>query len=66
VTVLAIVVAGIYFAGYADDIGRWGAKKYYAGKARAEITAMGNVGGEKVEGFLKGESPRFRLGVLLF
>ena len=65
VTVLAIVAAGIYFAGYADDIGRWGAKQYYAGKAKAEITAMGKVGGEKAEGFLKGESLRLRVSPLL-
>ena len=56
-----MVAAAIYFAGYADDVGRWAAKKYYAGKAQAEITAMGKVGSEKAEGFLKGESmmPRF-------
>jgi hypothetical protein len=55
VTVLAVVAAGIYFSGYADDVGRWAAKKYYGAKAKAEITAMGKVGSEKAEGFLKGQ-----------
>lgn len=54
VTVLAVVATGIYFGGYADDLARWGAKRYYVGKAKAEAEAMGKVGGEKVEGFLKG------------
>lgn len=56
VTLLAVVAAGIYFSGYADDAGRWGAKKYYVGKAKAETEAMGKVGSEKAEDFLKGKS----------
>jgi hypothetical protein len=32
----------------------WGARKYYAGKVRAEITALGKVGGERLEGFSQG------------
>jgi hypothetical protein len=55
VTVLAVIAAGIYFAGYADDVARWGAKKYYVGKAKAEVEALGKVGGEAAQGFLKGE-----------
>jgi hypothetical protein len=54
VTVLAAVAAGVYFSGYADDVASWGARKYYAGKARAEITALGKVGGERLEGFSQG------------
>lgn len=61
VTLLAVVAAAIYFSGYADDLGRWGAKKYYVGKAEAEAKALGNMGGEKVEGFLKGEGFTTRL-----
>lgn len=55
VTVLAVVAAGIYFAGYADDVARWGAKTYYVGKAKAEAEALGKVGGDAAQGFLKGE-----------
>lgn len=54
-TLLAVVAAGIYFSGYARDLAKWGAKKYYVGKAKAEVEAMGKVGGERAEGFLKGE-----------
>lgn len=57
VTILAVVAAGIYFAGYADDVARLGAKKYYVGKAKAEAEALGMVGGEAAQGFLKGEFP---------
>lgn len=53
VTVLAVAAAGIYFAGYADDVGRWAAKKYYVGKAKAEVEAMGKLGGDAAQGFLK-------------
>ncbi len=56
VTLLAVVAAGIYFSGYADDIARWGAKKYYVGKAKTEAEAMGKLGSEKAENFLKGKS----------
>ena len=64
-TLLAVIAVGIYFSGYADDLGRWVAKKYYRGKAQAEAEALGKVGGERAEGFLKG---RFftRLGVPSF
>ncbi len=65
VTVLAIVAAGVYFAGYADDIARWGAKKYYVGKARAEAEALGKVGGERAGGFLKGGSAAIVLDSVL-
>lgn len=64
VTLLAVAAAGIYFSGYADDIGRWGAKKYYAGQAKAEAEALGKVGSEKAEAFLKGESDSVLIGLV--
>lgn len=37
VTVLALILATIYFAGYADDVAEWWAKRYYKAKAVAEV-----------------------------
>jgi len=53
VTVLALIAATVYFAGYADDAVEWWAKRYYKAKAAAEVKVLENVGGEKVEGALK-------------
>eukprot|EP01121_Diplochlamys_sp_Union-15-3_P015244 TRINITY_DN4999_c0_g1_i1.p1 TRINITY_DN4999_c0_g1~~TRINITY_DN4999_c0_g1_i1.p1 ORF type:complete len:130 (-),score=4.23 TRINITY_DN4999_c0_g1_i1:406-795(-) len=53
ITLFAVILATIYFAGYADDVAEWWAKRYYKAKALAEIKVMQNVGGEKVEGMLK-------------
>ena len=54
VTVLALAVAGVYFSGYADDFFVYYMKKFYKAKAKAEMTALENVGEGKAEGFLKG------------
>ena len=56
VTILAGLAAAIYFSGYADDIFTYVAKKYYMGKAKAQVTAMGNMGSDKAESFMKGGS----------
>ena len=53
-TVIAGILAAIYYSGYADDIGRMMAKKYYEGKAQAEAAALGKIGSEKANAFLKG------------
>ncbi len=55
-TVIAGILAAIYYSGYADDIGRAMAKKYYEGKAQAEAAALGKMGNEKAQAFLKGMS----------
>ena len=51
---LALAVAGLYFSGYADDLFVYYAKKFYKAKAKAEATALEQVGEGKAEGFLKG------------
>jgi hypothetical protein len=53
-TVIAGILAFIYYGGYADDILKAAAKKYYEGQAQAEAIALANVGNEKAQGFLKG------------
>lgn len=53
VTVLALIAATVYFAGYADDVAEWWAKRYYEGKAVAEVKILEGVGEGKVEGALK-------------
>ncbi|OAP65537.1 hypothetical protein AYL99_01509 [Fonsecaea erecta] len=52
-TFLAIVAAAVYFAGYADDVAEWWAKRYYKAKAVAEVKVMENVGEERVQGMVK-------------
>lgn len=54
-TVLALAVAGVYFSGYADDFFIYWAKKFYKGKAKAEMAALEKVGEGQAEGFLKGK-----------
>ena len=56
-TTIVLILAAIYYSGYADDIMKAAAKKYYAFKAQAEVTALANTGNEKVQGVLKGRSP---------
>lgn len=55
VTVLALILATIYFAGYADDVAEWWAKRYYKAKAVAEVKILENAGSDEVQGVLKGE-----------
>ena len=55
-TVIAGIIAAIYYSGYADDILEAMAKKYYSGKAQAEMIALGKVGEGKAADMLKGES----------
>ncbi|KPI45464.1 putative oxido DltE [Cyphellophora attinorum] len=52
-TTILLVLAGIYYSGYADDILEAAAKKYYSAKAQAEATALAHTGSEKVQGVLK-------------
>ncbi|EXJ94797.1 hypothetical protein A1O1_03195 [Capronia coronata CBS 617.96] len=52
-TILAVAAAGIYFAGYADDVAEWFAKKYYKGKAIAEVKVFENAGSEKLQSMAK-------------
>jgi hypothetical protein len=59
-TTILLVLAGIYYSGYADDILEAMAKKYYSAKAQAEAMALANTGSEKVQGVLKGEITRSR------
>jgi Na+/alanine symporter len=54
-TTMLLILAGIYYSGYADDVLEAAAKKYYSAKAQAEATALANTGSEKVQGVLKGE-----------
>ncbi|KIW27834.1 uncharacterized protein PV07_07535 [Cladophialophora immunda] len=56
-TFLAVVAAAVYFAGYADDVAEWWAKRYYKAKAVAEVKLMENVGEEKVQGMVKADVP---------
>lgn len=65
-TTLLAILAGIYYSGYADDILKAMAKKYYAAKAQAEATALAHTGSEKVQGALKGRylSPKAHLRTL--
>ncbi len=65
ITLLAIAAATVYFAGYADDVGEWWAKRYYKGKAIAEVKVLEGVGEGKVEGVLKGECLFLRFLFLL-
>jgi len=53
VTVIAIVLAGIWFGGYADDVGEWWAKRYYKAKAAAEVKVLENAGSDQLQGALK-------------
>ena len=53
-TIIAGVMAAIYYSGYADDIMMAMAKKFYEGKAQAEAAALGKIGNEKAQSFLKG------------
>ena len=46
-----------YYSGYADDILEAMAKKYYSAKAQTEAAALGKIGNEKAQGFLKGKLP---------
>lgn len=55
-TILAIAAAGIYFAGYADDVAQWFGKRYYKGKAIAEVKVLENSGSEKLQSLAQGES----------
>jgi predicted methyltransferase len=55
-TTILLILAGIYYSGYADDILEAAAKKYYSAKAQAEATALAHTGSEKVQGVLKGKS----------
>jgi hypothetical protein len=70
ITLLAVAAAAVYFAGYADDVGKMLAKRYYGAQARAEATMLGKVGAGKAEEFLKGEYlfwlREFRMGELAF
>lgn len=54
ITVLALVVAGVYFSGYADDFFVYYVKKFYKAKAKAEVSALEKVGEGQAESFLKG------------
>lgn len=54
ISVLALIVAGVYFSGYADDFFIYWAKKFYKGKAKAEMAALEKVGEGQAESFLKG------------
>jgi hypothetical protein len=54
VTLLAVTAATIYFAGYADDVAEWWAKRYYKAKAITEMKVMEHAGSEQVEGMMKG------------
>ncbi len=62
ITALAVGIAGLYFSGQADDLFVYFAKKYYKAEAKAEATALEQVGEGKAEGFLKGMSPSRRRG----
>jgi len=53
VTLLAIVAATIYFAGYADDVAEWWAKRFYEAKAKAEVKVMENAGSDKLQSAMK-------------
>jgi hypothetical protein len=53
VTLLAVTAATIYFAGYADDVAEWWAKRYYKAKAITEMKVMEHAGSEQVEGMMK-------------
>ena len=53
-TIIAGILAAVYYSGYADDILMAMAKKFYEGKAQAEAMALGKVGNEKAQAFLKG------------
>ena len=55
VTVLAVAIGGLYFSGYADDIMVYYAKKFYEGKAKAEMLAMQNLGEGKAKDLIKGK-----------
>ncbi len=62
-TLIAGILAAIYYSGYADDILEAMAKKYYSAKAQTEAAAMGKIGNEKAQSFLKGKifkSPRLQ------
>jgi hypothetical protein len=56
-TVIAGVLAAIYYSGYADDIMMAMTKRFYEAKAKTEAAALGKIGNEKAQGFLKGTSP---------
>ena len=45
----------MYFSGYADDFFEYYLKRFYKAKAKAEITALENVGEGQASGFLKGK-----------
>ncbi|KAK4936534.1 hypothetical protein LTR10_022583 [Elasticomyces elasticus] len=53
VTLLALVLATIYFTGYADDVAEWWAKRYYKAKAIAEVKVLENAESDKLQGVLK-------------
>jgi len=54
ITVIAVALTALYFSGYADDLFKYYAKKFYKAEAKAEMTALEKVGEGKAEGFLKG------------
>ena len=54
ITVSAVVLGGIYFSGYADDLMVYYAKKFYEAKAKTEMAAMEKLGEGKAQDFLKG------------
>ena len=56
ITALAVGIAGLYFSGQADDLFVYLAKKYYKAEAKAEASALEQVGEGQAEGFLKGMS----------
>jgi len=53
ITLLALVVATVYFTGYADDVAEWWTRRYYKAKAIVEVKVMENAGSEKLEGMGK-------------
>ncbi|EHY58751.1 hypothetical protein HRR83_007476 [Exophiala dermatitidis] len=48
-TFLLLAAAGLYFAGYADDVGEWFAKRYYKGKGIAQAKVLEHSGSEKLQ-----------------
>ena len=60
ITVMAMLIGGLYFSGYADDLIMYYAKKFYEAKAKTEAKAMENMGEGKAKDFVKGMSSFFR------
>ena len=53
-TVIAVVLAGVYFSGVADGLFEYLAVMLFKAKAKAEVTALEHTGSEQAAGFLKG------------